>query len=751
MPTIQQLPAASQASDQDEVPVSQAGVTRAVSVGELLAGTQPAIRMGSQTVLGRTSFGPGGPEPLQVGPGIAVQAGMIAANGSDHAGFPLQAQLDPTNEVLINAAGSPMRLGLSMLRGLFGSGTNISIDGNGIISAATDPSVTASLGALGQQATATQASVAALSAKIPVGGYVSLNAQGQITAPSAGDLSAGSVTAQGGVARTMSSRAADVVNVKDFGAVAGGADCTTAFNSAFAALATNGGEIFVPAGDYWLNAPLTWSGKALVLRGAGKGLTRLHLRHAGLGFDIAPANLFQKVVLRDFSAYAESASGQTAAVARITFPAIASFGYQTVLVQNIECFGYPNAVNSTAPYPQTFLRGLVLNGCWSTQIDNLSWSGPKGTSGTSASAVIELNGSIDTRIHGIQAYGSNAVVLQTGYCEGVYLSSPLVVAADYLMRQTDQTTWSGYKPNAPMLLGLWVANGECNTNLGTLQLANVSGARVIGMEFSRDGGPSSAVTLFDLTSCSNFHVLGCSFLGGPSGGGSLDTAFGLKSTWNSSGNVIGGCHFENVATVVAVSGVNGTVQMSTFGLNLENVPMATAFIDNTPPQMGNQIRFAAPATAGLPAGIGSTQDHVFSGGQGQVLFRVANVAAAVNFVRHQPGVTGSAASICFDGSDSTVSGVLQTKGGNLDVTNGGSGKILSLVNVAAATSWVQVQNGTAGVPSVVSTNAGDLKLAPKAALWLSPGTALFATGLPTQKPATGSGQIWNNGGVLSIA
>jgi hypothetical protein len=755
MPTIPQLPPATETTAQDEIPLSQAGITRSVTISELLASVQTAIEIPSGTLLGRVSLGPGGPEPVYVSTGLALQSESLLANGGDHAGFVAQTALALTDDVIVNASGTPSRLAMPLLRRLFNAGTNVAIDANGDISASTDPSVTSQLQSLTSGLTSTEAQVTALSAKIPIGGYAALNSQGQVTAPLAGSATLATVTvASGAPARTLGAMSLDTVNVLDFGAVTGGADCTAAFGAAFASLG-GGGEIFVPAGDYWFASSLVLSGKAVTLRGAGRGQTRLHFSHTGIGLDFVPGNIFNKIVLRDFSGYAESSAGQTAALARITFPNSGGFGYVTASICEVECFGYPNSANGTSPFPQSFLRGFVLNNCWSAQLNNISWFGPPAAAGATTSAFVELNESVDTRIHGAQAYYGNSFVLQTGYCEGIYITSPLVVGVDYLFSQTNETQWPGYVANKPLLLGLWVANGEVNTNLGTVQAANVTDGFFVGMDITRDSGPNTAQTFFNLTNCSNFHIMGCNFVGGPTGGSGQDIAFGFQSTWNSSGNVIGLCHFENMATVIKITGSNGTVGLTTYGLNLGNVPISTAVIDNTPQENANFVSFVTPAATGVPAGIANTHDHVFTNSTGNILFRINSTPSAANFIRHQPATTTNPPTLCFDGSDTTVGGVIQTKGGSFYVNaaggSGGSGNLLSLLNTPNAANWVVVQNATAGNLSLLKTNAGGLGIEPAGALWLAPSGGLFAPGLPTTKPAAGSNQIWNNGGVLSIA
>ncbi len=756
MPTIPQLPPASSSGSQDELPVSQSGITRSVTVAELLASTQPAIELPSASLLGRVSLGPGGPESVAVGVGLDLQGGAIQANGADHASFPVAPALNLSNQAVINADGTPELLPLSILQGLFSAGSNIAISNGGTIAASTDSSVTSELATLSSGLTTTDANVAALAAKIPTGGYVSLNAQGQITAPVAGPVTLGTVAVSGaGPGRTLAEIETDSLNVLDFGATTNGTDCSAAFNAAFTALPNSGGEIFIPSGDFTLASPLAWSGKALVIRGAGKGLTRLHFQHTGIGFDVSQTNPFNKFILRDFSAYAENTTGQTGAVARFTYPNEPSFGYVSGHISDIECFGYPNSQNGAPPFPQTFLRGFVLINCWSVQINNVSWFGPPSVAGASSSAVIELNRAFDTRINGVQAYYGDAVVLQTGYCEGIYFTNPLVVGVDYLFTQTDITTWPGYTPGKLMLLGLWAANGEVNTNLGTVSASNVGGGYFVGLDISRDGGPNVQEVLFNLTSCSNFYVVGCNFNGGPAGGSSQDIAFNFTSTFNSSGNTIGACQFSNMATVVKINGSNGTVGLTTFALNPGNVPLSTAFIDNSTPNVSNYLTFQSPASSTFPSGLANTKNHVFTASDGSVLYVINSVLGAANFVRHQAATHSNPPSIIFDGSDGTVNGVIQTKGGALFINasggSSGSGNLLSLINVDGSTSWIELQNATSGNLNLITTNAGGIGIQPKGSLWISPTNGLFSTGLPTAKPAAGSHEIWNNNGALSIA
>jgi hypothetical protein len=127
-----------------------------------------------------------------------------------------------------------------------------------------------------------KASLDGTQAIIGVGGVdqMTVSNAGVVTANSfVGAMNNSSVTATGSTtARTLANRFADVVNVKDFGAVGNGvADDTAAFSAACAAAPTTDcisnnfniqfpqrANIYVPAGSYLLNSLINTSGKEVV-------------------------------------------------------------------------------------------------------------------------------------------------------------------------------------------------------------------------------------------------------------------------------------------------------------------------------------------------------------------------------------------------------------------------------------------------------------------------------------------------------
>jgi hypothetical protein len=139
MPTIPQLPAAAAVDSADLIPVSQAGVARSAALGDVLARTQPAILISTETLLGRTSIGPGGPEEVGIGAGLQLAGATLVATGGDHAAFSLAGVLDSGDTLIVDQDGTPGRVPVTQIRGLFAAGPNIIIDTSGTISATIPP------------------------------------------------------------------------------------------------------------------------------------------------------------------------------------------------------------------------------------------------------------------------------------------------------------------------------------------------------------------------------------------------------------------------------------------------------------------------------------------------------------------------------------------------------------------------------------------------------------------------------------
>jgi hypothetical protein len=143
MPTIAQLPLATDVENTDELPVSQGGVSRSVTIGTLLQNTQDALTLATGSLLGRVSLGPGGPESIALGTGLQIQDDVLLV---DHSAYPQTDELDTDSTMLLNdTSGDPQLMPISLLRGLYTAGQNITIDADGTIhstpSAATGDSI----------------------------------------------------------------------------------------------------------------------------------------------------------------------------------------------------------------------------------------------------------------------------------------------------------------------------------------------------------------------------------------------------------------------------------------------------------------------------------------------------------------------------------------------------------------------------------------------------------------------------------
>ena len=152
MPTISQLPVATSLTPADELPISQEGVTHSVSIGTLLAGTQPAIIAETGSLLGRISLGAGSPEAVTIGAGLSLKSGTLMASSFDVTSLPQQSTLSIDDNAVVDSGGAMTLMPLSALRGLFSAGSNISIDASGTISAVVTGSGSSGSYGIGQLA-----------------------------------------------------------------------------------------------------------------------------------------------------------------------------------------------------------------------------------------------------------------------------------------------------------------------------------------------------------------------------------------------------------------------------------------------------------------------------------------------------------------------------------------------------------------------------------------------------------------------
>ena len=567
MPTIQQLPAASTANATDELPVSQNGITRSVSVGDLLASTQPAITVASNALLGRVSLGPGGPEPVALGLGLGLASGSLSATGGDHASFAVQSALTLTDQVVLNSSGVPARMSLPLLRGLFAAGHNVAIDANGTLSAATDASVTASLSTLGTQ---TAQALAAASSSSTLAGNV-VNAQGQVVAPVVGDVSAATLLVGGGVARSTAMRAADVVNVRDYGADAsGGADCTAAFNAAYSAALAASAAIYVPRGTYLLNSALSWSqSQPITLFGDGRFASVLVPTHTGVALSLTQSDPSYGVDVRNLGFRAGGARATACALA-VSYTNNRGNGHSTPFqTTHIEGISIRSATSTTSgSYGNTFTGGMQLTGLMQATIRGVDWTNP--TAALAGTYCIQFGQCYNTVFDSIWGQNGAVGLNMVDYCAGLRFG---------------QCTWSGTLvgfrndavPAASQVGGanaaeIHIVGGEWDCVTSSVIAASVAELWLRGASFSAAGQSGASLTLASVTGGSSLIVAACKFLG--NGGGQ-----GLAVTGTAGGTVAGNV-FANLATGFALgSGATGLVASGNQGDDSDGV--AASFSDGS--------------------------------------------------------------------------------------------------------------------------------------------------------------------------
>lgn len=128
MTTIPELPTATAAATNDLLPLSQGGILRSASVGQLTAGLQPALALASGQLLGRISTGTGGAEAITVGANLSLANGTLTATAAPFSVAGLASAPAATDLVPLSQSGTNKALPYSQFQaGIAGlSGLDIS-------------------------------------------------------------------------------------------------------------------------------------------------------------------------------------------------------------------------------------------------------------------------------------------------------------------------------------------------------------------------------------------------------------------------------------------------------------------------------------------------------------------------------------------------------------------------------------------------------------------------------------------------
>ncbi len=236
MPTISQLAPAIAAGDADIIPASQAGTTRSVTRSQLLDGYQRALALAPGTLVGRSSAGVGGAEPISVAAPFTLNAGVLSGPAVFTVG------------------------------GLAVGGVPGAIDGVAMSQGGRD-------------------------VRVPYGAAMAgLGALGGI------DLSAHTTHVSGGLARSLADWAMDAVAVEAWGAAGDGVtDDSAAVNAALA----SGRPVRFGAKTYIVNGQWTIAQSAVLLGVAGRTVLRRRFQVGGAWISVQGASFAASGIIFD--------------------------------------------------------------------------------------------------------------------------------------------------------------------------------------------------------------------------------------------------------------------------------------------------------------------------------------------------------------------------------------------------------------------------------------------------------------------
>jgi hypothetical protein len=222
-----------------------------------------------------------------------------------------------------------------------------------------------------------KASVDGTQAIIGVGGVdqMTVSNAGVVTANSfvgamsAGNISSATALATGSTtARTLANRFADVVNVKDFGAVGDGiADDTAAIQAALTAV-PSGGSLFFPTGTY-LGYLLIWRGDISIL-GSGSASTKIKLPNNCPSITVPWEPGGTITGLPNVIELGKCALGNIATdYSNVTIKGITIDGnYTNNTAPTTDLFGHGIIITKTS---KCFIDDVIVQNCFLTGIDNV--------------------------------------------------------------------------------------------------------------------------------------------------------------------------------------------------------------------------------------------------------------------------------------------------------------------------------------------------------------------------------------------
>lgn len=482
-----------------------------------------------------------------------------------------------------------------------------------------------------------------------------------------GDAGATTVVPRNGAAgRTLSDRFADVRDLLDFVAPMD-ASHSTALARLFSST-TGDLHVRLCAGVFLFAAAVTLpAGRSLYVEAAGPGRTTVNVSHAGTWLTCPMMGLEQTVTVRGLRFLSTSPTG-TAGVLNVSYPVSASSSYTSVSVRDVEI----TSGGTGATAASTFVKPIVLSNCWSVQIERVQCKGRFSVPGVAGQCLVDLSECFDVFINRCAHFYADALVYQSGYCEGIRFSDCTAIGSNHLIKQAPAGI---VQRNGQNLLGLWLNGGEVNTQQGGIKVAKTKGAFVNTTQWTPWGGTPAATpyAAYDLTDVQSFVCSNDVFVG--SGYRTNVTAIKARLVSGTCGpNIWTGTMCEG-GVDTAVDFGPGTYQNAVLGLRIED---GTVVIDNG---VSNSIsRLTSEGTiawtgSGVMAREGSAANlgwtfvgkggggWVYNNGNGTLVeVNQHDQGAQANYPAILSGITGYGVSLAARGSDPNIDVILSPKG-----------------------------------------------------------------------------------------
>ena len=152
MPTINQLPPASSVSDSDEVAIYQNGQTLSATRAQFVAGTQPALAVPANTLLGGVGPGTTAPVAITVGANLSISGTTLSAAGTPFVIANLAGGNTPAAGDIVPIGQGGANVGVSYANFIAGIGGVSNVPGGALVATATGAKTARTLAALASNA-----------------------------------------------------------------------------------------------------------------------------------------------------------------------------------------------------------------------------------------------------------------------------------------------------------------------------------------------------------------------------------------------------------------------------------------------------------------------------------------------------------------------------------------------------------------------------------------------------------------------